>query len=53
MKKSWLGGQSIIEYIVILVVVAILALAFTAKFLTSGKLNLFTGYVQSSTEKMR
>lgn len=53
MGKLRAAGQSIIEYVVILVIVAVVSVIFTANFLTSGRLNLFTGYVQNATGAMQ
>ncbi len=53
MEKLCAEGQSIIEYVVILVIVAVASVIFTGTFLTSGRLNLFTGYVENATGAMR
>lgn len=53
MEKLRTKGQSIIEYVVLLVIVAVASLIFTTKFLVSGELNLFAGYVANATGAMR
>ncbi len=49
------GGQSVIEYVIILAVVAIVSIVFTKNFLydKKGKLNLFVGYVTNAQGAMR
>ncbi len=54
MAKLRMDGQSIMEYVIILSIVAIASLAFAAKFLASQENNLlFSGYVASATGKMK
>jgi len=53
MGKLRSKGQSIIEYLVLLVIVAVASVAFTVKFLKSGELKLFAGYVANATGAMR
>jgi len=50
-----IGGQSIIEYLLILVVVAIASMLFAKNFLydSSGKFKLFVGYVDRARELMQ
>jgi len=54
-KKAGIAGQSVIEYLILLVVVAVLSIAFAKNFLYDpyGKFKLFAGYVAKSTEKMK
>ena len=47
------GGQSIIEYLVLLVVVAIASLIFAAQNLSNHKLNLFAGYMERAKAQMQ
>lgn len=55
MGKLRAGGQSIIEYLLILVVVAIASMLFAKNFLydSSGKFKLFIGYVEHAKGAMR
>lgn len=53
MAKLRMDGQSIIEYVIILSIVAVASLAFVAKFLASENNNLlFSGYVANATGSM-
>ena len=54
-KKAGIAGQSVIEYLIILVVVAVLSIIFAKTFLydADGKFILFAGYVAKSTETMK
>lgn len=53
MGKLRAAGQSIIEYVVILVIVAVASLWFLDTFLKPGGLNLFSGYVANATGAMQ
>lgn len=48
LSKLSIGGQSIIEYVIILAIVAIISIAFVPRIP-----KLFVGYVESAREAMR
>lgn len=48
MNRLRLGGQSLIEYVVILAIVAIISIYFVPKIP-----HLFTGYVEDAREAMK
>lgn len=50
MNRLRLGGQSLIEYVVILAIVAIISIIFA---LNDNIPDLFTGYVEDAREAMK
>lgn len=53
MGKLRADAQSIIEYTILLVIVAVVSLVFVNRFLRSGELKLFSGYVADVKNRMR
>lgn len=55
MNRLRSAGQSIVEYLVILAVVAIASIVFARNFLydSDGRFRLFAGYVASAKGAMR
>ncbi len=55
MKKLCIDGQSVIEYLLILAIVAIVSIVFAKNFLydNKGNFKLFIGYVENAKGAMR
>jgi len=55
MRRLSIKAQSIIEYMIILIVVAVISLIFAKNFLydKDGKFKLFIGYVRNASKAMR
>ena len=55
MKRLLVRGQSVIEYLLILMVVAVASIVFARNFLydSNGKFRLFIGYVENAKARMR